>query len=134
MRLKYIKDPDLNLIADLQKGWEIRDNGVKIKIYNSMGITKFEYDSLEQFNKEWATLKEPLLKGDLRFAIKVWLDYCNAKPCDKVTYYELSDYSRLRLYKHDNEGKSDNYCIELKYKLMALKDVESYTVQQLVGE
>lgn len=132
MKLKYIKEPDL--IADLQKGWKIYDNGLKIIIENTLGYNKFEYDSLEDFNREWETIKEPLLKGDFRLAIKVWLDYCNAKPDDRVHYYELSESSRLRLYTKNKEGNADSYCIELERKLANLKDVEGYTVQQLIGE
>lgn len=134
MKLKYVKDPDLSLIADLKKGWQVCDNGVKIRLINVRGKSMFEYDSLEDFNKEWVTLKEPLLKGDFRLAIKVWLDYCNAKPNDRVSYYELSDYSRLRLFTKIKEGSTETYYIELKYKLMALKDSESYTVKELVGD
>lgn len=29
MKLKYIKEPDLNLIADLQNGWQVCDTGKK---------------------------------------------------------------------------------------------------------
>lgn len=133
MKLKYIKDPESNLIADLQRNWSLFDTGDKIVLRNNEGVSRYGYSTLEEFAKEWKTVKEPLLKGDLRRAIRVWLDYCNAKLDDKLYYYEYETCSRLRLYTKDNKGIERTYCFEMAFKMDALEDAVIYTVEQLVG-
>ena len=130
MRLKYIKDPDLNLIADLQKGWKICDNGVKIRIENTLGSNKFEYESLEDFNKEWATLKEPLLQGKLRESLKSWAEYQGVK---KLTYTKSSNYNYSWF---SFEDKQSHLFIdyEINTKLFNLENNKEYTLEDLVGE
>lgn len=128
MRLKYIKEPDINLIADLQKGWIIRDNGVKIRIENTLGFNKFEYESLEDFNKEWATLKEPLLQGKLRESLKLWAEYNGIK---KLKYTKSSNYSCFSF-----EDKQSHLLIdyEINTKLFNLENNKEYTLEDLVGD
>ena len=130
MRLKYIKEPDLNLIADLQKGWIIRDNGLKIRIENTLGFNKFEYESLEDFNKEWATLKEPLLRGKLRESLKSWAEYQGVK---KLTYTKSSNYNYSWF---SFEDKQTHLFIdyEINAKLFDLENNKEYTLEELVGE
>ena len=130
MRLKYIKEPDLNLIADLQKGWQICDNGVKIRIENTLGFNKFEYESLEDFNKEWATLKEPLLQGKLRESLKSWAEYQGVK---KLTYTKSSNYNYSWF---SFEDKQSHLFIdyEINTKLFNLENNKEYTLEDLVGK
>lgn len=127
MRLKYIKEPDLNLIADLQKGWEIKDNGVKIRLVNTLGISNFEYESLEDFNREWETLKEPLLQGKLREGLKAWAEY---QGLERINYRKPSDYSVFYFY-DKNLGFTIDF--EIKTKILDLDEGE-YKLKDLVGE
>lgn len=128
MKLKYIKDPDLNLIADLQKGWNIRDTGVKIRLENTSGFSRFEYDSLEDFNREWATLKEPLLQGKLRESLKLWAEYHGV---NKVRYRRKTKYSLFYFY-----DKNLKFDIEFKIntRIYNLEDDTEYNIIDLVGE
>lgn len=127
MRLKYIKEPDLNLIADLQKGWKINDNGVKIRLVNTLGISNFEYESLEDFNREWVTLKEPLLQGKLRKGLKAWAEY---QGLERIKYRKGIDYSVFYFY-DKNLGFTIDF--EIKTKIFDLDEGE-YKLKDLVGE
>lgn len=130
MRLKYIKEPKFNLIADLQKGWEIRDNGVKIRIENTLGSNKFEYNSLEDFNKEWETLKEPLLQGKLRESLKLWAEYQGVK---KLTYTKSSNYN-YSWFSFEDKQSHLFIDFEINTKLINLENNKEYTLEELVGE
>ena len=127
MRLKYIKEPDLNLIANLEKGWKIHENGRKIIIENTLGFNKFEYYSLEDFNKEWATLEEPLLQGKIRESLKLWAEYHGVK---KLSYRKGGDYSWFTFYDsnlhHNIDYDVGNIIFDLEEK--------EYCLIELVGE
>lgn len=130
MRLKYIKDPDLNLIADLQKGWIIRDNGVKIRIENTLGFNNFEYESLEDFNREWATLKEPLLQGKLRESLKSWAEY---QGVNKLTYTKSCNYN-YSCFSFEDKQSHLFIDFEINTKLINLENNKEYTLEELVGD
>ena len=128
MRLKYIKEPDFNLIADLQKGWEIRDNGVKIRLENTLGFNRFEYETLEDFNREWVTLKEPLLPVEIREGFKQWAKFNNV---DIVTFYTTDNDFSWFTSRKENSG-----CVTIDFNknIDYLEDNKEYTVKELVGE
>lgn len=122
-----------DIIADFQGDWSLCDFGDKIVIKNLVGVSRFEYTSLEQLAKEWVTVKEPLLKGDLRLAIKIWAEQCGAKLDDTIKYYVYDNFIRFKLFTEREEGVLINYDFELPYKLPILNDCKSYTLEDLVG-
>lgn len=123
-----------DIIADFQGNWSLSDEGDRIVLKNDVGVIRFEYTSLEQLAKEWETFKEPLLYGDLKFAVKVWLDYCKAKPDDKVLYAVDKNNSRFTLYTKIKEGVERLYWFEMGYRLNRLEAGKIYSISDLVGE
>ena len=123
-----------DIIADLQNNWCLMETGDKIILKNQAGVGRFEFTSLEALAKEWETIKEPLLKGDLRFAVKVWLDYCDAKPDDNVIYDVCGIHSRLILHTKNRNGGIDSYWFEMSFKLSRVKEGKIYSISDLLGE
>lgn len=128
MKLRYIKQPDLDLVADLRNGWEIRNNGAKIELVRVGGVSKFEYDTLEQFNEEWKTVKEPLLYGKLRESLKLWAEYQGFK---KIKYIQFSNHS---LFRSCDDERYSFYDFEIRTRLYDLQDRKVYDLTDLVGE
>lgn len=122
-----------DIIADFQNYWSLCDEGNKIVIKNDKGVSRFEYTSIEQFAKEWETVKEPLLKGDLRLAIKTWAEQCGAKLDDIACYYLFPKHSKFILNIEDNKGNIRTYSFDMAIRLTNLEDCTSYTVEDLVG-
>lgn len=131
MKLRNKIHPEI--IADFQVNWSLRDEGDKIELRNISSVSKFEYNSIEKLAEEWETVKEPLLKGDLRLAIKIWAEQCGAKLDDVIAYYCYGTYFQFNLSTEDNKGLISNYDFEIPFNLPYLEDEKSYTVKDLVG-
>lgn len=123
MKLRNRKD---NFIADLEGNWYITETGNKIVIKNYKSSSRFEYTSLEQMAKEWETVKEPLLKGELKESLKIWAKLNN------FTKLEFKSYSNI--WSTFLGKNSDDYYItyELSYELPYLEEKE-YDIKELVG-
>lgn len=124
MKLKKVNE---DFIVDLQDGWLLQDSGDKIILRNTYGVSSFEYTCLEEFAKEWQTVKEPLLKGELKESFKIWA---------KLNNISIVQYNSFSNSWSTFMGKNlDDYYVtyEIGYVLSNLEEKE-YDIKELVGE
>lgn len=115
-----------DIIADFQGNWSLRDEGDKVVLKNDVGVSRYEYTSLEQLTKEWQTIKEPLLKGELKESLKIWAELNNFT---KVEYHSYSSG-----WSNFTAKTSKGYYItyEIGYELPDFEEKE-YDIKELVG-
>lgn len=128
MKLQKVNE---DFIVDLGYDWSLKESGGKIVLYKIGTVTEFEYTTLEEFAKEWRTLKEPLIKDEkIRKAVRAWAE---AVGVDELKYVD-SGWSRVYF-----RTKSDEYehfiDIDFWHEIDgSLEYGQTYTITELCGE